>query len=53
MLSQINSKDYYALVAFDTVADIVFPLTLFSEVDKDFLELKISNLMTRGGTNFE
>ena len=29
-----------------------FNLTIFSEIDKDMLELKISNFKTRGGTNF-
>lgn len=52
MLSQISPNDYYSLVLFDDVADIVYPLTLFTEIDKDILELKISNIKTRGGTNF-
>ena len=53
MLKQINPKDYYSLVVFDDVAELIFPLTQFSQIDKDMLELKISNLKSRGGTNFQ
>lgn len=52
MLKHINIKDYYSLVVFDDVAEVIFPLTQFSEIDQDILELKISNLKTRGGTDF-
>jgi hypothetical protein len=37
MINQISPSDFYSLVLFDTVADIVYPLTKFSEIDKDML----------------
>ena len=37
---------------FDDISEVVWPLTLFSEIDMNMLESKISNLKTRGGTNF-
>ena len=52
MLNHIGPQDYYSLVLFDDVADVIYPLTVFSEIDKEILNLKISNIKTRGGTNF-
>ena len=38
MISRIGPQDYYSLVLFDDKSDIIYPLTLFSEIDKEILK---------------
>jgi Mg-chelatase subunit ChlD len=53
MLEKIKDDDYYSLVVFDDCAEIIQPLMKYSEIERDMLELQISKINNRGGTNFE
>lgn len=52
MFKHIKPDDYYSLILFDTAVDVVQPLQKFAEIDNEKLQFDVSQIKTRGGTDF-